>query len=321
MTAGLVAVALTIVGVLDQTNPGQAPDHAGAAQRFGVLTAYARQLETATRPGCAVFQLPIVPFPESAGVGQMNGYDQILPYLASRDLKFSAGAMRGTAHADWQLAVDLGHPATLARELAAAGYCAVEVDSQGFTPDTDPRPQLEAALGAPIARSGDGVFTAYRLPSSGGDSRLRTRLLNPVIVALYAYQVRSPDQGQGVAQWIGPDVGLQVANLGDGAVPVSIHMDVEPAGDEMRELVVSDRSGRALVRTELTTGSTSPVDFTLEAPPGTTELRLKTSGEPVRLLDDEILVSAEVSNLTATSTADVRVATIQQQVRTGAVVQ
>jgi hypothetical protein len=229
--------------------------------------------------------------------------------------------MRGTARADWQLGVDLEDPSALARELAAAGFCAVEVDSQGFTQDTDPRPRLEAALGAPVARSGDGVFTAYRLPQSGGDSRLRTRLLEPVIVALYAYEVRSRDDGSGVAQWIGPDVGLQVANLGSDTVPVSIHMDVEPAGDEKRELVVSDRSGRALVRTELDAGSASPVDFTLEVPVGTTEVRLKTSGEPVRLLDDEILVSAQVSNLTATSTADVRVATIQQQVRTGAVVQ
>ncbi len=298
VTAGLVAVALTVVGVLDQTNPGQAPDHAAAAQRFDVLTAYARQLETATGPGCAVFQLPVVPFPESAGVGQMNGYDQLLPYLASKDLRFSSGAMRGTARADWQLGVDLEDPSALARELAAAGFCAVEVDSQGFTQDTDPRPRLEAALGAPVARSGDGVFTAYRLPQSGGDSRLRTRLLEPVIVALYAYEVRSRDDGSGVAQWIGPDVGLQVANLGSDTVPVSIHMDVEPAGDEKRELVVSDRSGRALVRAELDGGSTSPVDFTLEVPVGTTEVRLKTSGEPVRLLDDEILVSAQVSNLT-----------------------
>ena len=139
LVAGSLALGLVLVGVLDQTNPGRAPDHAATAARF----AGARR---STRPpwrrrlgrDCPVFQLPVVPFPESQGIGEMESYDQLIPYLASDDLRFSTGAMRGTAAADWQLGVDLDQPDRLADELAAAGFCALEVDTQGF--DSDHRP-------------------------------------------------------------------------------------------------------------------------------------------------------------------------------------
>lgn len=320
VTAGVVAVALTLVGVLDQTNPERAPDHEATAQRFAALTAYTRDLQAATRPGCPVFQLPVVPFPESAGTPLMNGYDQLLPYLASDDLKFSAGAMRGTAAADWQLGVDVSDPAGLARQLSAAGFCAVEVDAEGYTEATDPRAALQGTLGAAVASSGDGVFTAYALPPATEDGALAERLLEPVVVALDAYDVRPDADGEGVGQWVGPDVVLRLANLGAQDVPVRVTMTVDPEGQQERVLTLVDAEGREVSRTVLTADGTTPVSVDLVAAPGATSFRLRTSGDAVRLTEPQLTVSARISDVRATTSADVRVATMQDQVRSGTVV-
>jgi hypothetical protein len=319
-TVAAVAVGLTVLGVLDQTNPGRAPDHAAVAAEFASLQAYTKDLQAATRPGCPVFQLPVVPFPESAGTPLMNGYDQLLPYLASDDLKFSSGAMRGTASADWQLAVDVADPTRLAEQLASAGFCAIEVDAQGYTAATDPRRSLEDSLGTPVATSSDGVFTAYALPTGASDPALRTRLLEPTIVAVDAYEVGPGGQDGTVGQWIGPDVVLRLANLGPEAVPVKATMTVTPEGDVDRVLTLVDENGKEIARADLPSGTSTPVTFTLTAPPGTTSLRMKTSGDPVRLSEPSIVVSARVTDLQATTSADARVASMQEQVGKGTVV-
>lgn len=318
--AALVAVAITTVGVLDQANPQRSPDHQANAQRFGVLTGYTRALQSATRPGCPVFQLPVVQFPESAGTEEMNGYDPILSYLASDDLRFSSGAMRGTAAADWQLAVDPTDVDQMARELAAAGFCAVEVDANGYTDDTDPRPGVRSALGDPIASSSDGALTAYALPANSADTRLRTRLLEPVVVALDAYDITPNDEGGDVGQWVGPDVILRLANLGHGSVQITVAMTVATEGPQARVLSLVDESGAEVARAELDPGASTAVSFDLVASPGATRLRLQTSGDAVRLTEPQITASARISGLTATTTTAVRVATLQAQVRAGTVV-
>ena len=320
MTVALVSIAITAIGVLDQTNPDQAPDHAAVAGHFGDLTAYTNSLQAATGPGCPVFQLPVVPFPESPGTPTINGYDQLLPYLASDDLRFSSGAMRGTANADWQLAVDTADPQQLASELSAAGFCAVEVDSQGYTQDTDPRPALQAALGAPVASTADGVFMAYALPSTRTDAALQQRLLAPVVVSLDAYDIEPTDDDTGVGQWIGPDVALRLANLGTSEVDLALTMRVATQGQDSRVLTLVDEDGAEVARAALEPGESTPVSFDLLAPPGTTTLRLRTSGTTERLTRPPITVSARVSDLRAETTDDARVATLQEQVRLGTVV-
>lgn len=320
LVAGAIAAGLVLVGVLDQTNPAKAPDHAATAARFDSARDYTAELERRLGAGCPVFQLPVVPFPESAGRGAMAGYDQLLPYLASHDLRFSAGAMRGTARADWQLGVDTSDTDRFARELAAAGFCAVEVDTQGFDAATDPRDALRAGLGEPVSSSSDGVFVAYALPSAGADGAAdRSRLLDPVVVALDAYEVQR--DGTSMSQQVGPDVGLRVVNLGDAPVPVSLAMEVETVGAEPRDLTLVGPDGAVLVEERLVPGTPLTVRATLTAPAGTSTLRLRTSGDPVRQPGSGRLVSGVVADLTATSTdAARRVVSLQDQLRAGVVV-
>jgi hypothetical protein len=317
---GLLVGALVIVGILDQTNPAKAPDHQAVAAHFQDLRAYTSTVQQATSAGCPVFQLPVVPFPESAGRGEMTGYDHLLPYLASDDLKFSAGAMRGTASADWQLGIDLADPRGLASQLSAAGFCAVEVNSDGFTPGTDPTSALAAALGDPIATTEDGVLVAFALPRSVDDESLRTRLLEPVTVALDAYPVPADSSGDDIAQWMRTNTFLRTVNLTNDPVPVTVALDVAAAGPRERTLTVLDEQDSEVFRTTVMPDRKAPVRLEFVSTPGVSRLRIHLSGDPVYLDGPALTASGSASNVTAASDSTVRVVSIQDQVRTGAVV-
>ncbi len=159
-----VGAALLVLGVLDQTNPALAPQYVALRAQASALTAYATQLQGSLAPGCAVFQYPVVPFPEQAPSGQMKAYEQLQPYLASSHVAWSYGAMRGTAAADWQLTLPaLRDDGALVDDLAAAGFCAVELDASGVdSPDQNSR-LLTGALGPPLATSSDDRLQAFDL--------------------------------------------------------------------------------------------------------------------------------------------------------------
>ena len=164
LPASIVAGILIVVGVLDQTNPGVAPDYRTLRAESTEMARYASSLEEKVGPGCSVFQLPLVPFPEQAPTLGMTDYDQLRPYVVSSGLRWSYGAMRGTAAADWQLAAPpLGSDGALEDDLAAAGFCAVEVDTRGVGDPEETISTLTSSLGAPLASTADGVLVAFDL--------------------------------------------------------------------------------------------------------------------------------------------------------------
>ena len=138
VVAGVAAAVLTLVGVIDQVNPSAGPDHAAISTEMSGLEAYTSNLEDAVGAGCGVFQVPVLPYPETLGPARMHGYDQLKPYLAGSNLKFSFGAMQGTAAADWMLAINTDDVRQLAASLRPIGFCALEVDTRGFTTEQDP---------------------------------------------------------------------------------------------------------------------------------------------------------------------------------------
>ena len=315
VVGGLASALILAVGVLDQTNPARAPDHAQLAAEMNEASTYTGSLRSAVGPDCGVFQLPVVKFPESAGTERMNGYDQLIPYLASSGLRWSSGAMRGTAEADWQLAADLDDVDGWSRGLAAAGFCALEVNTNGFDPTNDPRGRLQAVLGPPIARTTDGVSVAYRLPvPQNADSTA----LDPVVVSLDAHEIRVVD---GVPrQWVGPRATLRAVNLSQREAKLSITLKVRVLGDAERQVVLTDDRGEVLVRFGANESQERSVSLTMLARLESTLFRLDLSGEPTQLRDTRRSVFGEVSELQVDAPSGVRAASLQEQVAEGAVV-
>ncbi len=310
-TVGLALCVLVLaLGYLDQTNPALAPAYGANSVRLASLRTYTGAIAAATRPDCAVFQLPVVRYPEGDPPGHMQAYDQLLPYLASKDLRFSFGSISGTREDDWKLALDPGNHAAFAEDLKAAGFCALEVDRDGY-----PRaaPDLTDTLGAPVARSSDGRLTAWSL---GGvtvpdSARRRQQVLDPVILQLTAYAVEVT--GGTPSQLVGPSGRLYVANLGTRSRPITVRMRLSGVDAQRRVLTVRNATGAVVASTVIRGVTIQELSFGVESAPGTQAYVLTVSGSAV--VDPEkpdIAASCRVSALTGSGPEGVRVVSQQQ---------
>jgi hypothetical protein len=276
-----LAAGLILLGVLDQTNPGVAPDYQSLRATKQDLTRFTSALSRATGPGCAVFQLPVTRYPEEPPAGSMGDYDHLLPALASpTGLSWSYGAMRGTSRADWQLALPFADTPRLLDDLAAAGFCAVEVNRAGYSAGADPTAGIGKALGPAAAQTRDGNLTAYSLaplrdavralPASEQATR-RDDVLRPTLVTLGGSLVELDDEGT-PSQWTGPTATLRVANMGDAPRRLRVSFGIEALDGRPGSVEVTG-SGVTASTLTLTTGAT-PVVLEITAAPGLTSVDL-----------------------------------------------
>ena len=160
--------AAVALGVIDQAGRGRVPDYAGLKSRFANDAAFVTQIESQLGPGDMVFQLPYSPFPEHPPVLGVECYDLARPYLHSRQLHWSYGAMRGREADLWQREVQNKPPAELIAALKAKGFRGIYIDRRGYA---DRAVMLEVALQsllgtAPIV-SDDGQMSFFVLDISG----------------------------------------------------------------------------------------------------------------------------------------------------------
>jgi hypothetical protein len=306
------AAALLLVGVLDQTSPGAAPDHTALRAQRAELQDYTRDLHEAVG-SCPVFQLPVVSYPEEPPPGSMGDYDHLLPYLTSAPgTAWSYGAIRGTARADWQLALPVADPPSLTADLADAGFCAVSVDRDGYDGATDPTAALTAAAGQPVASADGERLTAFDLrPLASGAEAARDAVLRPVVVSMEGSLIEVEDGEP--RQHTGPRAALRVANMGAATVAVTLSMRISGVGNEPRRVTLSG----ALQETrqvDVADDRSEQLTVELQAAPGTTELTLEATGDVVTIPGTEGAGQAvlEVSDLRASGPGPVNVASLQQ---------
>lgn len=276
----LSALAL-VVGVLDQTNPAVAPDHQGLHARQADLQAYGQSLAGRLDDGCSIFQLPVVVYPEEPPPGTMEPYEHLLPANASpRSLRWGYGAIRGTAASDWQLALPVSDHERLLDDLAAVGFCAVEVNAAGYPSGDSPEPATRERLGAPLATATNGRLTTYDLRPLRRELQQRlgatfeqrgADVLGPVVVSLSGSLV---DVTATPFQWTGPDPTVTVSNLGATPTSVSVTMRVEGVGEQERTVTIEGVS-RPVVVSE---GRFEDVTVVLQVPPGRSSVRLSSTG-------------------------------------------
>ena len=226
-TVVTVSAALLVVGVLDQTNPDRAPAYAANRAALATVAGFDDAVRDSLGAGCSVFVLPVVGFPE---VNDNLWPDLMTLGLASRDLRWSFGAIKGTEPADWQLGLGMTDADRLTKDLAAVGYCGIVVESSL----AERSPQLEAALpqvlGQPVATSLDGRYAAYDLRGtrrtllstlgSTGVARRATAVLHPVVATLQgAWAV---DEAAGRRYPLGPGSSIQLANMSDESTNLTL---------------------------------------------------------------------------------------------------
>ncbi|MBV9594518.1 MAG: hypothetical protein JO147_12075, partial [Actinobacteria bacterium] len=147
---GLLLIAL---GLFDQIPP-IAPAHTNQIEaEWASDQTYVDAIQRTVPSGSMIFQLPYMPFPESAPVLGMQDSDPFRPYLHSTDLRWSYGGMKGRPLADWPQAVAAAPAPRMVAELASAGFAGIHLDRAGYLPDVDAavESELQRLLGvAPL---------------------------------------------------------------------------------------------------------------------------------------------------------------------------
>jgi phosphoglycerol transferase len=126
--------------------------------------ALVQELETNLPRGAAVFQVPVMGYPEAAPIVAMLDYEPFRPYLWSKTLRFSYGEHKGRQKDAWQAVCARKPVRDMVGELVDKGFAAILIHRSGFS---DRGHALEAALAGVglnrIAGSADGDMVAYRV--------------------------------------------------------------------------------------------------------------------------------------------------------------
>lgn len=286
-TATVICAAVAVVGVLDQTNEAVAPAYAAHRAVLADVRAVTDVLDARLEKNCMVFQAPVITYPENSPRHRIAGYELLLPYVAGSRLRYSYGAMRGTAAADWQLGLRDDDPQRLIDDVTAVGFCALLVNRAGY-PATGSALEATArsTVGAPMAEQGDLVAFDLRprrsqLSAAGVDlTARRDTVLHPVLVRLQATDARRSGQER-VYQQVGPSSVLDISALGPTSRgPVAVRLAVRAVGSARTvELQLPDGTTR---RADIAPGADTLIDVELtSAPAGRSTVRIQVSGPPV----------------------------------------
>lgn len=319
--AGVVAAVVLLVGVLDQTSPDRAPDYEALSAQTRELRGFSESLASTLGSDCTVLQLPVVSFPEEPPPGSMDDYDHLLPAISSpAALRWSYGAIRGTQRADWQLALPVGDQERLVEDAAAAGFCAVEVDRDGYSGSTDPSTAIERLTGPPVALAPDARLAAYDLRplrqsllaagGEGGLARHRDAVLRPVIASLSGSLIDTTETEP--FQWTGPTTVLTVSNM--GSTPARVNLSLKIAGVGALDRTVTIRtSGRPVQTARVSAQRSEEALVSLNARPGRTVVEVSATGDavPVPGTERKRLAALKISAVTL-ATQDRNSASLQQ---------
>jgi len=136
---------ILLVGIFDQTgnNIFFVPDYVGFKAENASDAEFVKRIESTVPAGSMIFQLPYVRFPESPAVNQMNDYEEFRPYLHSRNLRWSYGAVKDKETSRWQETTSNLPPDQLVETLSISGFSGIYVDRKGYA---DQAAELEGKL-------------------------------------------------------------------------------------------------------------------------------------------------------------------------------
>ncbi len=93
---------------------------------------FVASLEERLGPDAEVFQIPSTVFPEAGVVASMSDYEHFMPYLFSKTLRFSYGALRGTPESRCLRALGRLPAPMLKEQLELAGFHAIWINRRGL---------------------------------------------------------------------------------------------------------------------------------------------------------------------------------------------
>lgn len=161
----LVLLALTAV---DSVYPYRAAFAASVAEARAATEAgraYAGAVNTAIPDDCGVLQLPYMAYPENGRTQGVNDYDHFFPAITNNGKQWSYGSVKSTDAGVWAAQLPAVPKTDQVARLREAGFCAIHLDTRGFTEDERPRvtAELERRYGPPVAAGFDDEWLLFAI--------------------------------------------------------------------------------------------------------------------------------------------------------------
>ena len=289
--AGVVAAVVGVAGILDQTSPHDAPDHAKVAAAWNVDADFGDAMQARLPSGTKVLQLPYMSYPEHGSIHGLGDYDLFKGYVHTDGMRWTYGAIRGRP-SDWLASRQTLAPEQLAAAAAAAGFDAVYLDRAGY-PDNGAAvaAALETVTGpGTSATSKDGRLTFFDLrPAAarlaGGTSaaermQLADALLYPVLLG-FGDGFSQQETADGLPfRWAGRDARLTLDNGFPGTRIVTFSTQLFGGTAAPSKVTLTLPNGASRTITTTAAGMAARVPLRLEE--GHATLRLQTEGAPAR---------------------------------------
>ncbi|MEJ7764305.1 MAG: hypothetical protein WKF86_02310, partial [Acidimicrobiales bacterium] len=158
-----ILAMLFVVAALDQTSPRYTPDGDAIGREYTSDADFVRGIEDRMPEDSAILQLPYVAYPEVPPTHRLGAYDELRPYLHSRRLRWSFGAMKGRPQ-DWHAALTDVPLRSLLAGAVAGGMSGLVVDRFGYADGAAAlESELGGVLGAPAAVSANGRMAFWDL--------------------------------------------------------------------------------------------------------------------------------------------------------------
>ncbi|MEO6630056.1 MAG: hypothetical protein ABIP03_15985 [Aquihabitans sp.] len=161
---GVAAVAVLAFGLWDGIPPVRQP-YAQIKAQHASDRAFVADIEALMPDGAAIFQLPVLPFPEVKPPGLMLDYDPLRGFLADNGtLRWSYGSIKGRPSGDWQTYLrDYVGPVAGLPGLLGLGFTGLWVDTYGYTDGGVEIAQISDVVGGEPLTSPDGRFLFFDL--------------------------------------------------------------------------------------------------------------------------------------------------------------
>lgn len=143
-----VLAGVGIVALLDVTMPIMSFGRDQMVANFDDARAYFAEVEKRLGRDAAVFQLPVVWYPEHAPIGDMGDYEEFKPYLFTDSLKFSYGVAHGRPGYAWGSTIENLPAKEMIEQAHGLGFSAILIDTNAYAGEQ--RKALIGALGAAL---------------------------------------------------------------------------------------------------------------------------------------------------------------------------
>lgn len=132
---GVLLSVLGAVFIFDAVPMSPFSSRASAIAEYDEARNYFGKVEDRLGDSAAVFQLPVIWYPEHPPINRMTDYDNLKPFLLTNTLRFSSGAGRDRKGYAWGRLVEQQSSAEMVALTHAKGFAAILVDGFAFAPE------------------------------------------------------------------------------------------------------------------------------------------------------------------------------------------